>query len=153
VQVDPAASSAPIVPGFEDVTLVAWKQNCTPCHGAVGRGDGPRGPMLKATNLSDPTWQSSVTDERIAEVIKRGKGAMPPFNLPDGTIANLVKLVRMLNVAKLEAHAQGAASAPSSSAVGSGAAAPSSSTKPRPSSSGAPASKAATPPPKPSATE
>lgn len=118
VQVDPAASSAPIVPGFEDVTLVAWKQNCTPCHGAIGHGDGPRGPMLKATNLSDPAWQSSVTDEQIAKAIKLGKGAMPPFNLPDVTIANLVKLVRILNVAKLEAHAQaGSSAAPSNSAA------------------------------------
>ena len=38
------------IPGLEDVTIVAWSQNCTQCHGQLGRGDGPRGPMLKATN-------------------------------------------------------------------------------------------------------
>jgi cytochrome c oxidase cbb3-type subunit 3 len=99
------------VPGLEDVTIVAWGQNCTPCHGELGRGDGPRGPMLKATNLSDPAWQSSVTDQQIAASIKLGKGAMPAFKLPDVTIANLVKLVRMMNIARLQAHAAASASA------------------------------------------
>ena len=104
VQVDPAAS-AQTVPGLEDVTIVAWSQNCTQCHGQLGRGDGPRGPMLKATNLSDPAWQSSVTDEQIAATIKLGRGAMPSFKqLPDVTIANLVKLVRMMNVARMQRH-------------------------------------------------
>lgn len=164
VQVDPTASAAPIVPGFEDVTLVAWKQNCTPCHGAIGHGDGPRGPMLKATNLSDPAWQGSVTDEQIAKSIKLGKGAMPAFNLPDVTIANLVKLVRILNVAKLEAHAQPGGSAGSANANGSGSATPSSSAAPtsstgkapRPLPSGSAATagvKAVAPAPKPSAGE
>ena len=102
-----------------------------------------RGPMLKATNLSDPAWQGSVTDEQIAKAIKLGKGAMPPFNLPDVTIANLVKLVRILNVAKLEAHAQ---------AGGSAAASGSAKSQPAPSSS-APAVKAVAPAPKPSAAE
>jgi cytochrome c oxidase cbb3-type subunit 3 len=118
VQVDPAAS-AQAVPGLEDVTIVAWSQNCTQCHGQLGRGDGPRGPMLKATNLSEPTWQSSVTDEQIAATIKLGRGAMPSFKqLPDVTIANLVKLVRMMNLARLQeraAAAESASAAPSAS--------------------------------------
>ena len=124
VQVDPNDAGAPAVPGLEDVTIVAWRQNCTPCHGELGRGDGPRGPMLKATNLSDATWQSSVTDQQIAAAIKLGKGAMPAFNLPDVTIANLVKLVRMMNIARLQAHA-GAAAAPSAGTTPSAAPKPS----------------------------
>ena len=114
-QVDPKAAGS-AVPGLEDVTIVAWQQNCTRCHGQLGRGDGPQGPMVKATNLSDPAWQSSVTDEQIAAVIKNGKGAMPPVNLPEGTVSNLVKLVRMMNAARL---------APAGSAApGAGSAAP-----------------------------
>jgi mono/diheme cytochrome c family protein len=120
VQVDPAAS-AQAVPGLEDVTIVAWSQNCTQCHGQLGRGDGPRGPMLKATNLSDPAWQSSVTDEQIAATIKLGRGAMPSFKLPDVTIANLVKLVRMMNLARLQQHpAPAGSAAPTPSAASSG---------------------------------
>ncbi len=136
VQVDPKDAGAPAVPGLEDVTIVAWQQNCTPCHGQLGRGDGPRGPMLKATNLSDPAWQSSVTDQQIGATIKLGKGAMPSFKLPDVTIANLVRLVRMMNVARLEAHAEAAASA-----------APSQSDKPAPKPSGS-AAKPSAPAPK-----
>ncbi|HYP90144.1 MAG TPA: cytochrome c [Polyangiaceae bacterium] len=147
VQVDPTKEAAQAVPGLEDVTIVAWSQNCTQCHGQLGRGDGPRGPMLKATNLSDPAWQSSVTDEQIAATIKLGRGAMPSFKqLPDVTIANLVKLVRMMNLARLQeraAAAESASATPSASAV-----------KPAPKpSAGASAStpKPSAPAPKPSA--
>jgi mono/diheme cytochrome c family protein len=124
VQVDPAASAAPAVPGLEDVTIVAWQQNCTQCHGQLGRGDGPRGPMLKATNLSDPAWQAAASDEQIARVIKEGKGAMPPFKLPDGTIANLVKLVRMMNAARLTPPGESAAAPSAPAAAPSSSAAP-----------------------------
>jgi hypothetical protein len=134
-----AGSAAP--PGLEDVTIVAWQQNCTQCHGQLGRGDGPRGPMLKATNLSNPAWQAAATDEQITYVIKNGKGAMPAFKLPDGTITNLVKLVRMMNAARIAAAADSAA--PSSSA----APAPSSSARPvkAAASSTAPAPKSSAP--------
>jgi hypothetical protein len=122
-QVDPTKPEGPQIPGLEDVTIVAWSQNCTQCHGQLGRGDGPRGPMLKATDLSSPTWQASVTDQQIAASIKLGKNQMPSFKqLPDATIANLVRLVRMMNLARLQAHAAGSSSA-------SVAAAPSSSVK------------------------
>jgi len=143
-QVDPTKEAANAIPGLEDVTIVAWQQNCTQCHGQLGRGDGPRGPMLKATNLSDPAWQSARTDEQLAQVIKLGKGLMPSFQqLPDVTIAKLVMLVRMMNVARLQAHAAAAASASAAAAaapVTSGSAAPHASAAPR--TSAAPTPKA-----------
>jgi len=143
-QVDPKASAGPAIPGLEDVTIVAWGQNCTPCHGELGRGDGPRGPMLKATDLSNPAWQAAVTDQQIAAAIKLGRGAMPAFNLPDNTIVNLVRLVRMMNAAQLQAHANAAASAANSAAAAAASAAPSA-------SAGKPAPKASAATPKPSA--
>jgi mono/diheme cytochrome c family protein len=124
VQVDPAAAASQVVPGLEDVTIVAWQQNCVQCHGTLGRGDGPRGPMLKATNLADPTWQASATDEHIARVIKEGKGVMPAFKLPDPTILNLVKLVRMMNSAKQAAEGGASPSAVPSASAATGAARP-----------------------------
>ncbi|HVY27347.1 MAG TPA: cytochrome c [Polyangiaceae bacterium] len=134
-QVDPTKEAANAIPGLEDVTIVAWQQNCTQCHGQLGRGDGPRGPMLKATNLSDPAWQSARTDEQIAQVIKLGKGLMPSFQqLPDVTIAKLVMLVRMMNVARLQAHAAAAASASAAAVAApaaSGGAAPHASATPK----------------------
>ncbi len=53
--------------------------------------------MLKARDLSDPAWQSSVTDADIAAAITRGKNAMPAFPLPPTTIDGLVHLVRLLD--------------------------------------------------------
>lgn len=143
-QVDPTKPTGPQVAGLEDVTIVAWSQNCTQCHGQLGRGDGPRGPMVKATNLSDAAWQASVTDEQIAAAIKLGRGAMPSFKqLPDVTIANLVKLVRMMSVARLQAPPAGSGSAAvpaSAGPAGSGAPAVRPSTgSPSPSSSSKPA--------------
>jgi cytochrome c oxidase cbb3-type subunit 3 len=83
--------------GISEVALAAWKQNCTTCHGIIGRGDGPQGPMTKARDLTDPEWQKSVSDADIASSIKNGRGAMPAFPLPDSTIEGLVKLTRLLD--------------------------------------------------------
>jgi mono/diheme cytochrome c family protein len=91
------AAAAAANQGVDEVTIVAWKQNCVPCHGIVGAGDGPQGAAARAANLTTPAWQASVTDEQIADAIRRGKGAMPAFPLPDATIAGLVRLVRLLN--------------------------------------------------------
>lgn len=117
VQVDPSAS-AQAPPGLEDVTIVAWQQNCTRCHGQLGRGDGPQGPMVKATNLSDPAWQKAATDEQIGRAIKEGKGAMPAFKLPDSTIDKLVKLVRMMKEEAPTAPDRAGGAAPGASAAG-----------------------------------
>jgi mono/diheme cytochrome c family protein len=146
VQVDPSAS-AQAPPGLEDVTIVAWQQNCTRCHGQLGRGDGPQGPMVKATNLSDPAWQKAATDEQIGRAIKEGKGAMPAFKLPDATIGKLVKLVRMMNAAH-PGPVGASSAAPNASAASSAAPSASAAAKLRVSPSVA--APAATPAPKPS---
>ena len=74
---------------------VAWSQNCALCHGVVGRGDGPNGPMVKASDLTRESWQATVKDDEIAAVIKNGKGRMPKFEqLPDSTVRGLVGRIR-----------------------------------------------------------
>ena len=92
-----SGSAEPALPGLEDVTVITWQRQCTQCHGAVGRGDGPRGGAAKARDLSDPAWQASVTDAQIAEAILKGKNAMPAFMLPPSTVEGLVHLVRLLD--------------------------------------------------------
>jgi len=109
VQVTDAGSEA-ANHGLDDITIVAWQQNCTTCHGALGRGDGPQGQLLHASDLSRPDWQASVTDEVIAATIRQGRGRMPSFNLPDATIARLVSLIRMLDVNQMQQRAAAAAS-------------------------------------------
>jgi mono/diheme cytochrome c family protein len=52
--------------------------------------------MTKPRDLTNPEWQQSVTDDAIADSIRRGRGAMPAFPLPESTIGNLVQLIRLL---------------------------------------------------------
>ena len=83
-------------PPSDDVSLInlAWQRNCQQCHGPRGAGDGPQGPMVKAPDLTRPDWQAKVTDEDIADIIRRGKNKMPKFDLPDQVVMGLVKRVR-----------------------------------------------------------
>jgi len=124
VQVTDAGSPASAA-GLDDVTIVAWQQNCTTCHGQLGRGDGPQGQLVHAADLSRPDWQAAVTDEAIAATIREGRGRMPSFNLPEVTVTRLVTLVRMLNRDRTQAAAaHPAAAAQAHSAAPSTNAAP-----------------------------
>lgn len=73
---------------------ITWQNQCQSCHGPGGHGDGPQGPMLKATNLSQEDWQSKARDEDIVRAITQGKGKMPPFDLPEDVVKGLVVRVR-----------------------------------------------------------
>ena len=85
-------------PGEEVAQLVelSWRQQCTLCHGAFGRGDGPQGPMLHARDLSDPEWQGKVSDGDIAAGIRNGKDKMPKYDLPDPVVQGLVARIRQM---------------------------------------------------------
>lgn len=73
---------------------VAWAQNCAICHGPVGHGDGPNGPMVKAPDLTREDWQGKIGDDDIAATIRTGKGKMPKFDLPDPVVRGLVARIR-----------------------------------------------------------
>lgn len=84
--------------GITPVILSAWKQNCTPCHGLIGRGDGPQGAALRPPDLTNPKWQRVAIDSEIAHTIKKGRGRMPGFpSLPDETVEGLIRLIRLMN--------------------------------------------------------
>ncbi len=84
--------------GITPAVLASWKQNCVPCHGLIGAGDGPQGAVLRPRNLADPAWQRVALDDEIAHAIKKGRGRMPAFpGLPDETVTGLVRLVRLMN--------------------------------------------------------
>jgi hypothetical protein len=93
-----SGQQAPGGKGGETAQLVdmAWKQQCTQCHGPMGRGDGQMGAMLHARDLTDPDWQSKVTDADIASSIKNGKNKMPKYDLPDPVLQGLVSRIRQL---------------------------------------------------------
>ncbi len=75
---------------------VAWQQNCASCHGMTGHGDGPSGPMVKASDLTREDWQAKVTDDDIVAVVQNGKGKMPKFELPEPVIRGFVARIRAL---------------------------------------------------------
>jgi mono/diheme cytochrome c family protein len=122
----PDAGTAPELAeiGLDEVTIIAWHQNCTRCHGRFGRGDGPQSQMFRATDLSNPAWQRAVTDDQIVASIKNGRGQMPPFALPDSTIKSLVRLVRVLDASKVPVPPSSAAPGSSAPPAPSGSAAP-----------------------------
>lgn len=82
-----------------------WRERCTECHGATGRGDGPRRASLRTRprDFGDRGWQRREEDHELAEVIVGGGVAeghsaeMPPN--PDlaarpEVVAELVRIVR-----------------------------------------------------------
>ncbi len=73
---------------------VTWRNQCAACHGAIGHGDGPQGPMVHAPNLTLPDWQAKVTDAQMAQVIITGKNRMPKFELPADVVGGLVARIR-----------------------------------------------------------
>jgi hypothetical protein len=127
-----SGSAQPPLPGLDEVTIATWQRACSSCHGQLGRGDGPQGPMVHARDLSDPAWQAATPDAQISESITRGRGKMPAFQLPSSTLEGLLHLVRLFDrdrIARAAASARAASAPASSNAVaapaGSAAAAPS----------------------------
>jgi cytochrome c oxidase cbb3-type subunit 3 len=84
--------------GGETAQLVemAWRQQCTQCHGPMGHGDGPNGALLHVRDLADPDWQAKISDADIAASIRNGKNKMPKYDLPDPVLQGLVARIRQL---------------------------------------------------------
>jgi mono/diheme cytochrome c family protein len=97
-------------PTAEEVVLsdadvrALYSTNCSRCHGADGRGDGPDSAQLGVPlpSFALPEFQSGRSDEDLYAVIKDGGAArglshmMPPWGmaLSPGEIRGLVALIR-----------------------------------------------------------
>lgn len=75
---------------------ITWRQQCVGCHGPLGHGDGPMGPMLRAPDLGRTDWQSSTSDAEMAAIIRNGRNRMPRFDFPDPVLKGLVARIRSL---------------------------------------------------------
>ena len=93
-RLSPAPSSSAAANPTLTLVEVTWRNQCASCHGPIGRGDGPQGPMVHATNLTHPDWQSKVSDQEIADSIRNGKNRMPKFDFPPDVVAGLVARIR-----------------------------------------------------------
>jgi mono/diheme cytochrome c family protein len=95
-QVGRPPAGAPAGGDVAQLVDITWRQQCTNCHGSMGRGDGQIGPMVQAPDLTRAEWQSKVTDAEMAATIKAGRNRMPAFNLPDPVLSGLVARIRSL---------------------------------------------------------
>ncbi len=122
-QAAPRAAEAPRLPSNHppvadprkrpDVAATLWRVSCAECHGAGGRGDGPKapGPM---PDLTDPAWQRRTTDAQVRERIEQGSPrGMPAFGerLAPAAIEALVGYVRRLSATHTARDAAGATGA------------------------------------------
>jgi mono/diheme cytochrome c family protein len=92
----------PIVRGHE-----AYGVYCVSCHGEKGKGDGPIAESLnpRPTDFTDKKIMRAMTDDHIAEVIRRGGSDTRKCHLmpswisvfSEGDVTDLVAFVRSLS--------------------------------------------------------
>ena len=79
-----------------------YNANCASCHGKDGKGDTEEGKKKHVKDLTDPTVQAGLTDDKIAKIITDGiseKGAeMKGFKdrLSDDQVKDITAYVRTL---------------------------------------------------------
>jgi mono/diheme cytochrome c family protein len=106
----PAPTPAPAAEPAADPVAEAqglFKDRCTVCHGATGKGDGDGSAALdpKPRDFTSTEWQASVTDDHLKKIIVYGglavgkAATMPPnpdLDAKPEVVAELVKLIRGL---------------------------------------------------------
>lgn len=84
-----------------------YKNRCTVCHGATGKGDGDGSAALdpKPRDFTSPEWQAEVTDDHLTKIIVYGGAAVgkaptmpanPDLDAKPEVVAELVKFIRGL---------------------------------------------------------
>lgn len=89
-----AAAGGSAAMSAQELADMAWNSQCVSCHGPLGRGDGPQGPMMRPPDFSSKEWQAQRSDAELAASIANGKNKMPKFGLPERVISALVARVR-----------------------------------------------------------
>lgn len=81
----------------DDKSAALYKQKCTACHGADGKGDTPAGKGTKVRSFAEPDVVKQ-SDEELADVIARGKNKMPAYGktLKPDEIKAMVAYIRSL---------------------------------------------------------
>jgi len=106
----PAPTPAPAAEQAADPVAEAqqiFKDRCTVCHGATGKGDGDGSAALdpKPRDFTSVEWQGSVDDEHLKKIIVYGGAgvgkaptmpANPDLDAKPEVVAELVKVIRGL---------------------------------------------------------
>jgi cytochrome c5 len=108
-----------------------YELDCAMCHGAAGDGktDIAKDMQLTLMDWSDPKTLAGQSDQALIEVIRKGKGKMPPEDAARATndeVRNLVTILRKF------AKDQPAAAAPASAPATAPEAAPEQTPAPAP---------------------
>ena len=78
---DPEQVPIPQRPPFSGLAAQSYAQNCAPCHGPAGDGDGPAGAAADPTVFSDPSsvWDRSPAELFFVTKFGRIENLMPPW--------------------------------------------------------------------------
>jgi mono/diheme cytochrome c family protein len=107
---EPAPTPEPVAePAGDPVTEAQdiFKNRCTVCHGATGKGDGDGSAALdpKPRDFTSAEWQAEVTDDHLKKIIVYGGSAVgkaptmpanPDLDAKPEVVAELVKHIRSL---------------------------------------------------------
>jgi mono/diheme cytochrome c family protein len=92
----PESETAAAGPGEDE-----FRQNCTPCHGDGGKGDGVAAVAFnpRPADLTKPETLGSQSDEDVLLTITKGRNAMPAFGplLSPEVLSDVVAYVRSLS--------------------------------------------------------
>lgn len=104
----PSAAPAGASAAAEAEAAQVFETRCITCHGPLGAGDGPASAGLTPPprNLRDATWQTSVTDAHIEQIIQYGGAAV---GKSPAMPANPDLMAKPEVVAALRAHVRGLA--------------------------------------------
>lgn len=102
---DDARQRPPVDPETLRQARELYDTRCSPCHGATGAGDGPQGQPLnpRPRNYTDPGWQRSISDAKIASTIIKGGAevslsptmpANPDLKRKPDLVNGLVEIIR-----------------------------------------------------------
>ena len=85
-----------------------FHENCAPCHGETGKGDGDTGKIIKKkpANFTDAKLMSEETDGSLFWKMSEGRGPMPSWKdeLSDKERWQLVNYIRKLTKDAAEAN-------------------------------------------------
>jgi mono/diheme cytochrome c family protein len=110
---DPAQVTVPLAPPSARAGRPLYLENCAPCHGDTGNGDGPTAPELTAppAAFADPAaiWDTDPGELFHTTKFGRMSGMMPPWRnrLNDGEIWDAVAYAWSLHTSEQQV-AQGA---------------------------------------------